>query len=136
MIITKNYTSDMIDFTTFNNTSFPVVNEATQNKNVNSDIWYTQYTYNVTIAGVYFVWFSQRMIDGSNGYDFSVRIANNGTGVHAVTSGGSSWVNYVAPSVNAVIRVQAGDVITCQSKGGGSGSKTTAGGRVSIARLY
>lgn len=127
-------TADKIDFATMRET-FPVLNTDTSNNNVNSDRWYTQYEYNVPQRGRYLVTFSQKMINGAANYDFAVGISLNNTTVSMVSSGGSTYVNYISPSVTAIVDADAGDKIRCLSKGGGDGVRTTSGGKVSIARI-
>lgn len=123
-----------IDFATMRET-FPIFNGATNNSNVNSNQWYRQYRYNVPQKGRYLVVFSQKMTSGDSNYDFSVGISLNDTVLNSVSSGGGTYVNYIAPSVTAVVDAEVNDTINCLSKGGGTGSKTTAGGQVSIARI-
>lgn len=128
-------TAGKIDFTTFDST-FPVINDNTSNKNVNSDQFYDQYTYNVTVAGVYAIWFSQRMGGGAtNSRDFSVRITKNGTEINEMPSGGGTYVSFVQASIQCYVSCTVGDVIKCQSKGGGEGVIPTLDGMVSIARI-
>lgn len=136
-LITRNQAgvqSSKIDFATMRET-FPIFNVATSNINVNSNQWYRQYQYNVPQKGRYLVVFSQKMTDGDSNYDFSVGISLNDTVLNSVSSGGRTYVNYIAPSVTAVVDAEVNDKINCLSVGGGTGSKTTAGGRVSIARI-
>lgn len=121
--------------TTNDNTTYPIINTATSNNNINNSKFYDQYVYTVPSDGVYFVSFSQRMTNGSANYDLSTRITLNSTEINTVASGGSSYVNYITPTVTAVVRAVAGDKIHCQSKGGGTSSYSTAGGRVSIAKI-
>lgn len=127
-------TADKIDFATMRET-FPVLNTDTSNNNVNSDRWYIQYEYNVPQRGRYLVTFSQKMINGAANYDFAVGVSLNNTTVSMVSSGGSTYVNYISPSVTAIVDADAGDKIRCLSKGGGDGVRTTSGGKVSIARI-
>ena len=127
-----------IDFATFDDDIFPIVNTATSNNNVNSGssgIYYDQYSYTVPVTGIYYMMFSQRLRDGVNGYDFTVRIVKNGEEVQKVASGGATYTNYIAPTASAVFRAEAGDVLKCQSRGGGPNSYTTMDGITSIARL-
>lgn len=136
-LITRNQAgvqSSKIDFATIRGT-FPVLNTDTSNNNVNSDRWYTQYEYNVPQRGRYLVTFSQKMINGAENYDFAVSVSLNNTIVSMVSSGGSTYVNYISPSVTAIVDADAGDKIRCLSKGGGDGIRTTSGGKVSIARI-
>lgn len=127
-------TSSKIDFATIRET-FPVLNTGTSNNNVNSNRWYTQYEYNVPQRGRYLVTFSQKMTNGDSNYDFIVGISLNDTVLNSVSSGGGTYVNYIAPSVTAVVDAEVNDKIKCLSKGGGAGAKTTVGGHVSIARI-
>lgn len=136
-LITRNQAgvqSSKIDFATMRET-FPVFNGATSNSNVNSDQWYRQYQYNVPQKGRYLVVFSQKMTNGDSNYDFSVGVSLNDTVLNSVSSGGGAYVNYIAPSVTAVVDAEVNDKINCLSRGGGVGSKNTAGGQVSIARI-
>lgn len=126
--------SSKINFATIRET-FPVLNTDTFNNNVNSDRWYTQYEYNVPQRGRYLVTFSQKMTNGAASYDFAVGVSLNNTTVSMVSSGGSTYVNYISPSVTAIMDADAGDKIRCLSKGGGDGVRTTSGGKVSIARI-
>lgn len=123
-----------IDFATMRET-FPIFNGATSNSNVNSNQWYRQYQYNVPQKGRYLVVFSQKMTDGDSNYDFSVGISLNDTVLNSVSSGGGAYVNYITPSVTAVVDAEVDDTINCLSRGGGTGSKNTAGGQVSIAKI-
>lgn len=115
--------------------TFPIFNGATSNSNVNSNQWYRQYQYNVPQKGRYLVVFSQKMTSGDSNYDFSVGISLNDTVLNSVSSGGGTYVNYIAPSVTAVVDAEVNDTINCLSRGGGTGSKNTIGGQVSIARI-
>jgi len=117
-------------------TAFPVINDDAINKNINSDDFYKQYQYTIPASGVYIIAFTQKMTNGDNAHDLTLRIVHNSTVVQTVSSGGSTWVNYISPMVVAIVRAQEGDTILCQSSGGGTGSNTTAGGKVSIARIY
>ena len=128
-------TSQKVDWTTLTGASWPVVNAAASNSNINSDAWYNQYVYSVTVTGVYLCLFTQRMTDGANGYDFQLRISHGSDSVD-IGAGGSSWVNYIPGTVFAVFKAQAGDSIVCASRGGGSGVNHTQYGKVSIVRLY
>lgn len=83
--------------------TFPIFNGATSNSNVNSDQWYRQYQYNVPQKGRYLVVFSQKMTNGDSNYDFSVGVSLNDTVLNSVSSGGGAYVNYIAPSVTAVV---------------------------------
>lgn len=136
-LITRNQAgvqSSKIDFATMRET-FPVLNTDTSNNNVNSDRWYTQYEYNVPQQGRYLVTFSQKMINGAANYDFAVGVSLNNATVSMVSSGGSTYVNYIAPSVTVVVDAGVNDKIRCISRGGGDGIRTTSGGKVSIARI-
>lgn len=126
-----------IDFSTFDSSVFPIINTQTSNNNINSDQYYDQYTYNVTVPGVYAIWFSQRMGGGAaDAMDFYARISKNGTPICTMPSGGSSYVSFVQASVQCYVKCAIGDVIKCQSKGGGSGVIPTMNGAVSICRIY
>ena len=127
--------SQNIDLATFTGADFPVINSNTSNTNVNSNADYLQYTYTVPASGLYFVSFSQRMTDGTSNNDFTVMIFHKVVKISQNTSGGSTYVNYIAPTAIAVIRCDAGDVIQLKSRGGGSGSYATTNGAVSIARV-
>lgn len=136
-LITRNQAgvqSSKIDFATMRET-FPVLNTDTSNNNVNSDRWYTQYEYNVPQRGRYLVTFSQKVINGAANYDFAVGVSLNNATVSMVSSGGSTYVNYIAPSVTVVVDAGVNDKIRCISRGGGEGIITTSGGKVSIARI-
>ena len=136
-LITRNQAgvqSSKIAFATMRET-FPVLNTDTSNNNVNSDRWYTQYEYNVPQQGRYLVTFSQKMINGAANYDFAVGVSLNNATVSMVSSGGSTYVNYIAPSVTVVVDAGVNDKIRCISRGGGDGIRTTSGGKVSIARI-
>lgn len=126
-----------IDFSTFDSSVFPIINTQTDNNNINSDQYYDQYTYNVTVPGVYAIWFSQRMGEGAaDAMDFYARISKNGTPICTMPSGGSSYVSFIQASVQCYIKCAIGDVIKCQSKGGGTGVIPTMNGAVSICRIY
>lgn len=124
-----------IDYATFTDDIFPVINANTSNNNINSAADYSQYTYTVSVAGVYFMSFSQRMVNGTSNNDLQIKIMKNDVMFSTVSTGGSTWVNYIAPTATGAIRCSAGDVLKCTSRGGGSGSYTVSGGRVSIARI-
>ena len=128
-------TANKIDFDTFDDTLFPIVNTTTSNLSINSDRYYSQYSYEVPISGVYFVSFSQRLNDGGDTYDFAVRISKNDTAIQTVASGGLTYTRFIAPTACAVFRAETGDTISCLSKGGGPGTHATSGGVVSIARI-
>ena len=136
-LITRNQAgvqSSKIDFATMRET-FPIFNGETSNSNVNSNQWYRQYQFNVPQKGRYLVVFSQKMTNGDSNYDFSVGISLNDTVLNSVSSGGGAYVNYITPSVTAVVDAEVNDKINCLSRGGGTGSKNTIGGQVSIARI-
>lgn len=128
-------TDDKIDWTSFGSSEWPVINTDATNANVNSSQFYNQYEYTVPVDGVYAVMFSQRLTNGTNNYDFTIRITYDGTQVQAVAAGGSTWTNWIPGTVFAFIEAKAGKIIRCQSSGGGTGSHTTQNGRVSIMRI-
>lgn len=127
--------SCLVDWTTLTGASWPILNADASNSNINSDAWYSQYAYNVTVSGVYLCLFTQRMTDGTDGYDLQLKIGHGATEV-AISVGGSSWVNYIPGTVFAIFKAQAGDSFIFSSKGGGSGVHHTQNGKVSIVRLY
>lgn len=126
----------MIDYSSFDNDDFPIINTTTSNNNVNNNQYYTQYEYITPIAGVYLVSFSQRMRNGENNNDFRICIAKNrSTIVKEVQVTGSSWVNWISGTITAVVKADKDDRIECQSRGGGTQSYTTGAGVVTIARI-
>lgn len=135
MIADDAVTDDKIDWTSFGSSEWPIINANTSNVNVNTNQFYSQYEYTVPVDGVYMVMFSQRLTNGANNYDFTIRITYDNVQVQAVAAGGSSWVNWVPGTVFAFIEAEAGRVIRCQSSGGGTGSYTPQNGRVSIMRI-
>lgn len=135
MIADDAITDDKIDWASFNSSEWPIINTNTSNNNVNTNQFYTQYEYTVPVDGVYMVMFSQRLTNGLNNYDFTIRITYDNAQVQAVAAGGSSWVNWIPGTVFAFIEAEAGGVIRCQSSGGGTGSYTPQNGRVSIMRM-
>ena len=129
-------TDKKIDWTSFGSTDWPVVNADAYNNNINSNQWYSQYEYSVTAAGVYLVIFSQRMTNGANNNDLALRITLNNVDVSGTMyTGGSTWVNWIPGVAFVVIGAAVGDIIRCQSIGGGTGVYTTQNGRVTIARI-
>lgn len=128
-------TSSKVDWTTLSGASWPILNADASNSNINSDAWYNQFVYDVTVNGVYLCLFTQRMTDGSDGYDLQLSIGHGANEV-AISVGGSSWVNYIPGTVFAIFKAQAGDSFIFSSKGGGSGVHHTQNGKVSIVRLY
>lgn len=128
-------TASKIDWASFGSSEWPIINTNTSNNNVNTGQFYNQYEYTVPIDGVYMVMFSQRLTNGTNNYDFTVRITYNNAQVQAVAAGGSSWVNWIPGTVFAFVEAEAGGIIRCQSSGGGTGSYTPQNGRVSIMRV-
>lgn len=135
MIADDAVTDDKIDWSSFGSSEWPIINANTSNNNVNTNQFYNQYEYTVPVDGVYMVMFSQRLTNGTNSYDFTIRITYNNVQVQAVAAGGSSWVNWVPGTVFAFIEAEAGRIIRCQSSGGGTGSYTPQNGRVSIMRV-
>ena len=135
-IVDEAVTDKKIDWTSFGSTDWPVVNADAYNNNINSNQWYNQYEYSVTAAGVYLVMFSQRMTNGSNSNDLALRITLNNVDVSGpIYAGGNTWVNWIPGVAFVVIGTAVGDIIRCQSTGGGTGAYTTQNGRVTIARL-
>ena len=135
MIADNAITDEKIDWASFGSSEWPIINTNTLNANVNTNQFYNQYEYTVPVNGVYMVMFSQRLTNGTNSYDFTIRITYNNVQVQAVAAGGSSWVNWVPGTVFAFIEAEAGGIIRCQSSGGGTGSYTPQNGRVSIMRI-
>lgn len=134
-ILDNAVTAAKIDWTSFSSSDWPIINTDTSNNNVNTGHFYNQYEYTVPVDGVYAVMFSQRLTNGANSYDFTIRITYNNVQVQSVAAGGSSWVNWVPGTVFAFIEAEAGKKIRCQSSGGGTGSYTPQNGRVSIMRI-
>lgn len=135
MIADDAITDDKIDWTSFGSSEWPIINTNTANNNINTNQFYNQYEYTVPVDGVYAVMFSQRLTNGANNYDFTIRITYDNVQVQAVAAGGSTWVNWVPGTVFAFIEAEAGKIIRCQSSGGGTGSYTPQNGRVSIMRV-
>ena len=127
--------SQNIDWASITSPEFPIVSTATSNNNINSQAWYNQYSYTIPEDGVYLAMFSQRMTSGGNGYDLRVRLTLDDVELSISASGGSSWVNYVTPTVFAIFVATKDAVLKCQSSGGGTGSHTTQYGQVAITRL-
>lgn len=129
-------TDEKIDWTSFSSTDWPVVNANCTNSNINSNQYYNQYEYTIPVDGLYIVLFTQRMTNGANNQDLSLRITvNNSTVYNTVFTGGSTWVNWIQGVTFAIVQVSSGDIVRCQSTGGGTGSYTTQNGKVSIARI-
>lgn len=135
MIANGAVTDEKIDWASFGSAEWPIINTNATNANVNTNQFYNQYEYTVPVSGVYMVMFSQRLVNGANSYDFTIRITYDNVQVQSVAAGGSSWVNWVPGTVFAFIEAEAGKKIRCQSSGGGTGSYTTQNGRVSIMRV-
>lgn len=127
--------SDKIDWTSFGSAEWPIVNANAANNNINSNQWYNQYEYTVTVDGVYLVLFSQRMTNGENSRDLNIRITLNSLSYGTMAVGGNTWVNWVPGTTFAILQANEGDIIRCQSTGGGTGSYGTQNGKVSIARI-
>ena len=128
--------SDKIDWTSFDSTEWPVVNDNAVNPNINSNQYYNQYQYTVPVDGVYIMMFSQRMTNGENNRDLAMRITVNNTDVYCNTfTGGSTWVNWIPGVIFAIVKLSGGDVVRFQASGGGTGSYATQNGKVSIARI-
>ena len=134
-IANKAVTSDKINWTTFNESEWPAFTTATKNNNVNSDGWYDQYSYTIPADGAYIANFSQQMTNGGNSNDFQVNLILGTKSLITLASGGSSWVNYVQASANALFVAKKGDILKARSKGGGKGSFSTRYGNISIARI-
>ena len=135
-------TSDKIDWTTytpvwttFDESEWPAFTTTTKNNNVNSDVWYDQYSYTIPADGAYIANFSQQMTSGGNSKDFQVNLILGTKSLITLASGGSSWVNYIQASANASFVAKKGDILKARSKGGGSGSFSTRYGNISIARI-
>ena len=135
MIANGAVTDEKIDWTSFGSSEWPIINTNATNANVNTNQFYNQYEYTVPVNGVYMVMFSQRLTNGTNNYDFTIRITYDNVQVQAVAAGGSTWTNWIPGTVFAFIEARAGKIIRCQSSGGGTGSYTTQNGRVSIMRI-
>ena len=135
MIADDAITDEKIDWASFGSSEWPIINTNATNASVNTNQFYNQYEYTVPVDGVYMVMFSQRLTNGANSYDFTIRITYDNVQVQSVAAGGSSWVNWVPGTVFAFIEAEAGRIIRCQSSGGGTGSYTTQNGRVSIMRV-
>ena len=134
-IANKAVTSDKINWATFNESEWPAFTTATKNNNVNSDGWYDQYSYTIPADGAYIANFSQQMTNGGNSNDFQVNLILGTKSLITLASGGSSWVNYVQASANALFVAKKGDILKARSKGGGKGSFSTRYGNISIARI-
>ncbi len=134
-IVDEAVTDEKIDWASFDSTEWPIINANTSNVNINTNQFYNQYEYTVPVDGVYMVMFSQRLTNGANNYDFTIRITYDNAQVQAVAAGGSTWVNWIPGTVFAFIEAEAGKIIRCQSTGGGTGSYTPQNGRVSIMRV-
>lgn len=134
-IANKAVTSDKIGWTTFDESEWPAFTTTTKNNNVNSDVWYDQYSYTIPADGAYIANFSQQMTSGGNSKDFQVNLILGTKSLITLASGGSSWVNYIQASANASFVAKKGDILKARSKGGGSGSFGTRYGNISIARI-
>lgn len=134
-IANKAVTSAKIDWTAFNESEWPAFTTTTKNNNVNSDVWYDQYSYTIPADGAYIANFSQQMTSGGNSQDFQVNLILGTKSLITLASGGSSWVNYIQASANASFVAKKGDILKARSKGGGSGSFKTRYGNISIARI-
>ena len=134
-IANKAVTSDKIGWTTFDESEWPAFTTTTKNNNVNSDVWYDQYSYTIPADGAYIANFSQQMTSGGNSKDFQVNLILGTKSLITLASGGSSWVNYIQASANASFVAKKGDILKARSKGGGSGSFSTRYGNISIARI-
>lgn len=128
-------TTDKIDYSGIRST-FTYECGNTSNNNINNNTWYDQKTITLTQDGVYLMWFAQRMSNGGNNYDLSVDISLNGTEIMNGASGGATYVNYIQANVLAVFLGHTGDIVKCRSKGGGSNSYTTTGGKYLLVKLY
>lgn len=134
-IANKAVTSDKINWTTFDESEWPAFTTETKNNNVNSDVWYDQYSYTIPADGAYIANFSQQMTNGGNSNDFQVNLILGTKSLTTLASGGSSWVNYIQASANASFVAKKGDILKARSKGGGSGSFSTRYGNISITRI-
>lgn len=136
MIADYAVTDEKIDWTSFDSSEWPIVNDNATNANINSNQYYNQYQYEVPTDGVYIMLFSQRMTNGENNRDLAMRITVNNTDTYCNTfTGGSTWVNWIPGIVFAIVELSAGDTVRFQCSGGGTGSYTTQNGKVSIARI-
>lgn len=135
MIADGAVTDEKIDWTSFDSSEWPVVNANAANNNINSNQWYNQYEYTVPVDGLYLVLFTQRMTNGGNNNDLQLRITLGSGAYGTIGVGGSTWVNWIPGTTFALLQASAGDVIRCQSIGGGTGAYTTQNGKVSIARI-
>lgn len=136
MIADYAVTDEKIDWTSFDSSEWPIVNDNATNANINSNQYYNQYQYTVPVDGVYLMLFTQRMTNGENNRDLAMRITVNNTDVYCNTfTGGSTWVNWIPGVIFAIVGMSAGDVVRFQASGGGTGSYATQNGKVSIARI-
>lgn len=128
--------SNNIDFATITKNTFPFINVHTNNNNVNSDTFYTQYTYTIPESGLYLMWFSQRLGTGAqSGYDFTVKITKNNVDINYAKSGGNNYISFIEASILVLALCNKGDTIRCQSSGGGPGVIPTLDGAFVACKL-
>ena len=121
-------TSDKIDWTTLARAKF--VKPKINNVNINYQANYTQGTWTCDEAGLYLVYFYQKIQGAYSGHDFVVKIFKNNTQASYATIP----LDWAGISTMALLSLVVGDVVKFISAGG-TGSVQTSDGQAFIVRI-
>lgn len=121
-------TSDKIDLTTLARAKF--VTPRINNVNINYQADYLQGTWTCDEAGLYLVYFYQKLQGSYSSHDFMVKIFKNNT----TASFASIPHDWSGISTMALLSLVVGDVVNFKSTGG-TGSVATADGQAFIVRI-
>lgn len=127
-IANKAVTSDKIDWTTLARENF--VKPAIKNVNINYQANYEQGKWTCDKAGLYLVYFYQKIQGAYSGHDFLVKIFKNNT----QASYASIPLDWAGISTMALVPLAVGDAVKFMSTGG-TGSVPTADGQAFIVRI-
>lgn len=127
-IADKAVTSDKIDWTTLARAKF--VRPKINNVNINYQANYTQGTWTCDEAGLYLVYFYQKIQGAYSAHDFTVKIFKNDTQASYATIP----LDWAGISTMALLSLAVGDVVKFMSTGG-TGSVQTADGQAFIVRI-
>lgn len=121
-------TSDKIDWATLARANF--VRPTIKNVNINYQANYTQGTWTCDEAGLYLVYFYQKIQGAYSAHDFAVKISKNDT----IASYATIPLDWAGISTWALLSLAVGDVVKFLSSGG-TGSVPTADGQAFIVRV-
>lgn len=127
-IANKAVTSDKVDWTTLSRAKF--VKPTIKNVNINYQANYEQGEWTCDEAGLYLVYFYQKIQGAYSGHDFLVKIFKNNT----QSSYASIALDWAGISTMALVSLAVGDVVKFMSAGG-TGSVPTADGQAFVVRI-